>query len=425
MAAIASVLARLRREPLADLPIASDVNQLCAQCQHVWRDRLLPPLVTLRLFLLQVLHGNTSITHLRQLAGLEFAPGSYCEARQRLPLAMITSLLERVVDWTHEHLRRQVAGARSTGHARVLIVDASNFSTPDTPDLRRQIGLYPSAKPDVAYPMGKLLGLLDLATGLFVQMLALPMVVHEASRVVHLHPFLQSGDVLLGDRAFCTYVHLALLNQRGVFACFRLHQHRRPGKSNGVQRWSKIKRLPAWMSVEQFALLPAWIDVRLVSYTVDRAGFRSREVTLATTLLDERAWPDATLVELYRQRWEIETCFDHLKTTLGMNMLKCKSAPGVMKELAMYLLAYNLVRLAMLQAAHRQRVGVKHVSFIDALRFLRCRWLGLGGVVKLRLNPDRTGRCEPRVIRARMKQYDLMVRPRATYKTHEKPVETA
>jgi hypothetical protein len=423
--AIASVLARLRREPLGDdLPIASHVNQLCRECDHLWRDRLLPPLVTLRLFLLQVLHGNTSIAHLRQLAGLEFAPGSYCDARQRLPLAVIVSLLERVVDWTREHLRPPGGWSPPPG-GRVLIVDASNFSTPDTPALREHIGLYPSAKPDVAYPMAKLLGLLDVATGLFVQMLALPMVLHEASQVVHLHPFLQSGDVLLGDRAFCSFVHLALLNQRGIFACVRLHQHRKPAAGNGVQRWDKTKRLPVWMNAQQFARLPAWIDVRLVSYTLDRAGFRSRAVTLATTLLDERAWPDATLVELYRQRWQIETCFAHLKTTLGMNMLKCQSVEGVMKELAMYLLAYNLVRLAMLRAADRQHVGVGRVSFIDALRFLRCRWLGLRGVATLILNPDRTGRCEPRIIRGRMKQYDLMVRPRATYKTHEKPAKTA
>ncbi len=103
--AVASVLSRLRREPLDDLPLAQQVNQLCQQCRHLFRDRLLPPLVTLRLFLLQVLHGNTSIAHLRQLAGLDFAPGSYCEARHRLPLQVILSLLEKLNHWANAQPR--------------------------------------------------------------------------------------------------------------------------------------------------------------------------------------------------------------------------------------------------------------------------------------------------------------------------------
>jgi hypothetical protein len=414
--AVASVLARLRREPLADLPIASQVNQLCRECEYGWRDRLLSPLVTLRLFLLQVLHGNTSIAHLRQLAGLNFAPASYCEARQRLPLEVILALLAKLAQWAKDH--RGCWTPLPPGR-RVLIVDGSNFSTPDTPELRRQIGLYPSAKPGVAYPMCKLLGLVDLATGLFVQVLGLPMILHEASQVVHLHPFLQAGDVLLGDRAFCSFAHLALLNQRGVFACFRLHQHRKPGTANGIQRWRKAKKGPGWMDPCQHALLPAWLDVRVVSYTVAQAGFRSRRVTLATTLLDEQLWPDEKLAELYGQRWQIESCFNHLKTTMGLNLLKCKTPDGVMKELAMYLLAYNLVRLAMLRMAARQCVRVRHVSFVDALRWLTCRMLGLEGVQKLIINPNRRGRWQPRVIRGRMKQYDLMVRPRSEYKMPE------
>ena len=97
--AVVTVLARLRREPFADLPIARPLDQLCRDSAHVWRDTLLTPLVTLRLFALQVLHGNTSITHLRQLAGVDFAPASYCEARQRLPLAVLTSLLTTVAQW--------------------------------------------------------------------------------------------------------------------------------------------------------------------------------------------------------------------------------------------------------------------------------------------------------------------------------------
>jgi hypothetical protein len=143
-------------------------------------------------------------------------------------------------------------------------------------------------------------------------------------------------------------------------------------------------------------------------------------VFIATTLFDTVAWPDARIAELYGHRWRIETCFDDLKTTLKMNVLKCKTLDGVMRELAAYLLVYNLVRLAMLQAALRQGQSVWRISFIDALRWLAARMLGLDGVERLIENPLRPGRWQPRVIRRRMKEYDLMNKPRNEYKSPEK-----
>ena len=409
MATIAYALARLRREPLGEnLLIGGQVEQQCRACGHAWRERLLTPLVTLRLFLIQVLHGNTSIAHLRQLAGLRFAPGSYCEARERLPLSVIVGLIDALRTWAERHVRRDPTRLGP----RVLVVDGSSFSTPDTPELRKHFGLYPGTKPGVAYPMGKLLGLLDAASGMFVELLATPLLSHEAGQVTRVHPMLRAGDTLLGDRAFCSFVHVALLNACGVLACFHLHQRRKAGRGERRQRWAKPAKAPAWMNPLQFALMPAWVDVRLVSYAVGRPGFRTTHVTVATTLRDEHAWPDAAVAALYGRRWEIETCFDHLKTTMGMNMLKCKTVDGVMKELAMYLLAYNLVRLAMLGAAARQGVAVDRVSFADACRWLACRMLGLNGVADLIVNPDRHGRCQLRVIRGRMKAYDLLVQPR-------------
>jgi hypothetical protein len=402
------VLARLKREPLNHLPIFDHVDQLCRDCDHLWRERVLTPLVTLRLFLLQVLHGNAAITHLRRLASMDFAPSSYCEARKRLPLEVILGLLQATVAWANDHLRTH---ARLLGQ-RVLIVDGSSFSTVDSPELHKHFGLYPGAKPGVSYPMGKLLGLMDSASGLFVRMLALPVLVHDMSNVVAVHSMLQAGDILLGDRAFCSFAHFVLLSRRGVFACCRLHQMRKSqhGRRGAVQ-WRKGQR-PAWISPEQYAAMPQLIQVRLVSYVVPHAGFRSQRVTVATTLLDEKIWPDERIAALYGQRWEIETCFDHLKTSLKMNQLKCQDVAGVQKELLMYLLAYNLVRLAMLMAAEAQRVAVKRISFIDAARWLSVRMQGLGGSNRLIVNPLREGRVEPRVIRGRMKAYDLMVRPR-------------
>jgi hypothetical protein len=273
VAALAA-LARLCREPFADLPIAADLDQLCRDANHLWRDTLLVPLVTLRLFALQVLHGNTSITHLRQLSGVDFAPASYCEARQRLPLEVLCGLLGRMVHWARQ-LATPPHGVGRRGVAqRVLIVDGSSFSTSDTPELRRHFGLPPGTIEGVGYPVAKLLGLLDATTGLFVSMLALPLFVHDMRHVVKLHAMLRRGDILLGDRAFCSYAHVALLNAAGVFACFRLHQRRKTTRRRR-QRWRRGDKPPVWMTQRQWLALPRWIDVRIVRYTIRCTGLRA------------------------------------------------------------------------------------------------------------------------------------------------------
>jgi hypothetical protein len=414
---VVAALGRLRREPFADLGIGDQLDQLCRSAGHVWRRTLLTPMATLRLFMLQVLHGNTSIAHVRQLCGVGFAPASYCQARQRLPPGVLRGLLGRMIRWAEEE---RLASSSSPAGPRVLVVDGSSFSMSDTPALRQHFGLPPGVRPGVGYPVAKLLGLLDAATGLFVEMLALPLFVHDVSRVARLHATLRAGDVLLGDRAFCSYAHVALLNAAGVFACFRLHQRRKTTARRGVDRWRRGQQPPVWMTAAQWAALPEWIDVRIVRYTIAARGHRTRHVTLATTLMDESLWPEAKLAEWYGRRWEIETCFDHLKTTMRMNVLKCQSVEGVLKELAVYLIVYNLVRLAMLRQSLRRTGDVRcvgEISFADAMRFVCCRMLGLGGVERLLLNPRRPGRRAPRVVRRRPKEYNLMKRPRAELKS--------
>jgi hypothetical protein len=377
-----------------------------AESGYVWRERVLPPLVTLRLFVVQILSGNCAIAALRQLSGIDFAPASYCEARRRMPLHLLQSLLQRM-----NALASQSLVAVKTLGQRVLIVDGSGYSMPDTPELAKHFDLPAGVKPGVGYPMGKIMGLLDAATGLFIQLLALPLFQHDMRGVIGLHPMLRSGDILLGDRAFCSFAHLALLQARGVFACVRLHQ-RRKTTTRRVNRWDKKGPVPAWMTRACFASLPAFLDVRIVRYTVARQGYRTQQVRIATTLMDEMLWPDARIAELYGQRWRIETCFDHLKTTLKMNVLRCKTVDGVCKELAVYLAVYNLIRLALLKAAREQGLSPWRISFVDAMRWLQARMLGLKGVSRLIDNPDRQGRSQLRVIRRRLKEYDLLKRPR-------------
>jgi hypothetical protein len=412
MAAMFSALMRVRRTHANDLLSDSAILQQLQTSRVRWRQRMLTPLVMVRLFLIQILFGNTSITRLRQLCGRDFAPSSYCEARLRLPLCLLRSLLR----WTVERVRH--AGREAWIGARVFVVDCSSFSMPDTPALRKQFGL-PRGKgcgkgcqAGVSYPVAKIMVLMDLASGCVMRLITGPLYRHEASNVVRVHRQLRAGDILLGDRAFCSFVHVALLSLRGVAACFRLHQ-RRKSVLRGTETWKRPAQCPRWMHPRQFATLPQQLQVRIVRYTLRDKGYRPVHVAIATTLLDEQLWPDEKIAELYGLRWNIETCFDHLKTTLKLSVLKCQSVAGVYRELMMYLIVYNLIRLAMLRFALAQKVPVDRVSFIDTMRYLSMRAIGLCGVERLLLNPYRPGRRQPRVIRRRMKEYDLLTEPRA------------
>jgi hypothetical protein len=169
------------------------------------------------------------------------------------------------------------------------------------------------------------------------------------------------------------------------------------------------------MSPEQYAELPAAILVRELRYTIHEKGFRPQEITLVTTLLDVQRYTFSDLALLFRQRWEIETNFGQLKTAMKMDVLKCQTVEGVLRELQVFALIYNMVRQVMLAAACRQGVHVGRISFVDALRWLQSaspdRALSM-----LVVNPLRPHRSEPRVRKRRPKQYPLMTKPRRQLK---------
>lgn len=421
-----------------DLPqlIAKPVSDfLAAHPEHVYRRRLLDPFNTLMLFILQVLHANTAINHLRHLSDLRFTATAFCKARARLPLALLQSVLDQVVG---DFLSESDKLDRWRGH-RIWSADATSFNTPDTAELRGFYGHHSAQKDGCGFPTAWLMCLCS-RSGFIRRFWDRPMNTHEASQVANLHDDLEEGDVLLYDRAACSYAHLALISLRKLHAIIRMHQKRivsfRPGRRHAAMypagqrqgrpqsRW--IKRLgpgdqlvawfkpgqrPRWMSPEAFVSLPDELTVRELRYRITRRGFRTQSVTLVTTLLDPKAYPAEELAEQYLDRWEIEVNFRHLKTTLKMEKLKCKTVEGVRKELMVFALVYNLVRLVMLRAAVRQRVGPNRISFIDALRLL-CRTRSTGEIVLLIVNPKRIGRVEPRVIKSRPKPYTYMTKPR-------------
>lgn len=449
MAQVSSILSRISSDLEQYLPERS-VLAAFAAVGHQWRERQLGPVRTLHLFIVQVLACNTAMAHLRHLAGEAFSLAAYCQARARLPLAALQALLRQSSEAMRAAAALQrgqnVGRERDTGlwHGlRAFLVDGSSTITPDTPALQEAFGQPAGCKAGCGFPVPKLLALFDAFTGMVVEMLGLPLFTHEQSKVWMLHPLLKAGDLLVGDRGFCSFVHLALLQARGVHACFRCHQRqivdfrarrksrdrlakaeregrptsqfvRRLGKHDQVVRWKRPRKPPAWMTREQWAQMPQWMEVRELRYTLASKGQRTHVVTIATTLLDETLYPKDDVAKLYGMRWRVETRFAELKTTLKMRKLKSKTPDGVLKELAVYCLVYNMVRAVTTAAALRQRVDADRISFIDALRWLLHAAPG-AAIPDLIVNPVRH-RHEPRVVKDRQDTYSKMTRPRAELK---------
>ena len=434
---ISTTLQKLRQDLAARL--GHDVIvAACLAAGFTWSPwALLTPPAIIHWFLIQVLNGNTALTHISLWAGRAFTASAFCQARARLPLAVFRAVLRGIVIALIPDTQTQ---GRWFGH-RTFLLDGSSFSMPDTPALQAHFGQPSNQAKGCGFPVAHLLAFFHAGTGLLLEVFAAPLRSHDLAGIGAILPLLSAGDVLVADRGFCSFAHLALLMAKGVHAVFRLHQKQivdfTPGRAHAhpsqkrapkgmprsrwihasglmdqVVEYFKPARRPEWMSEEQYRALPESIVVRELRYRITVPGFRTREVTLVTTLTDAAWYPAEALAKLYLARWRVEENLKALKQTMKMDVLKCKRVDGVLKELTMYAIAYNLVRVTMCQAAARQGVEVDRISFIDALR-----WLSDTGVEtelpELVVNPARPERYEPRVRKRRPKQYPVMKKPRA------------
>lgn len=415
------------------------IRQACRDAGHQWRERELGPVATVRMFLLQILFGNVACDAVPRLAGKDVTGSAYCAARGRLPLVALETLLTRCT-------AQMAACVRDTGRwlgHRLFLLDGSSFSMPDTEELRDHFGHSPVQAKGCGFPTAHWLAMLHFGSGLFQKVLTAPLRTHDLNGATALHPELEAGDILLGDRAFGSFGHLACLVLRGLHGIFRAQSsliidftpgrpHAIPGKekklrATGQPRSRWIERLgkddqivewfrpvepPTWLTRKAWVALPTTLRMRELRYTVAQPGFRVRTVLLVTTLLDAQCYPKAQLAEAYGLRWTIETCFRHLKTSMHMDVLHCETVRGILKEVTMFLLVYNLVRMTILQAAKRQGVPPQRISFLDALRWLATAQPGdeLPDLVVL---PSRPGRIEPRVCKRRPKGFPSMTKPRA------------
>ncbi len=431
-----TILPALRqvREDLAGLLQRSKVERICRDLEYTWRERQLDPYTTLHLFILQVVNQNTAMAHLPHLSGERFSASAYCQARHRLPL----ELIRRVVDSFSRGLEASEPPSLWHGH-RMMLIDGSGFSMPDTPELQAYFGQPGQQKPGCGFPVAHMLAMMDAHNGFLHDVIISPLRTHDMKHAADLHPKLSPGDIVVADRGFCSYAHLALLSQAKLHAVLRIHQcvivdfhpHRlckqdvckgstglptsrwveRLGHCDQLVKWQRPPFPPKWMTREDFDRLPEEILVREIKCRIHDKGCRVDEVTLVTTLLDPQHYPAAEIGKLYQLRWQVEIDLRDLKITLGLDVLKGHKVQTVKKEVLICVLVHNMVRAVMLKAAQRQRVSPRRISFIDALRWLQPPKPD-APLPELVINPVRPGRIEPRCIKRRPKEYDRMNRPR-------------
>jgi hypothetical protein len=410
------------------------------------RERLLTPKVTFWAFVSQVLDVGSSCRDVvrkveawwrwmqKDRAGEpSLTASAYCQARARLDRQTLR-LIHGHLAWS---LARRVPGAQLWLGRRVKIVDGTTLSMPDTPANQQSWPQPSSQKEGLGFPCMKLAGIFCLASGGLDDYATSTLHQHESVLFRSLWNKLEKGDVMLGDRGFCSYAALAGLAQRGIDSVMRLHQARkvsfregrRLGQDDRLVTWQKpAQRTDAW-SHEEWEALPASLSLRLVRLDVRTPGFRTREVTLVTTLTDATTYPAEAIRALYAQRWEVELHFHQIKILLGLDILRCKSPDLIEKEALMHVISYNLIRLLMQQAANTHGTSLGRLSFKGALDTVR-HFAGairaaratprkqdalidemLALIAKDSI-PKRPGRSEPRAKKRRAKNYHLLTKPR-------------
>ena len=399
-----------------------------------YRERIYSPLQTLTLFIEQTLGADHSCQDAvaRGLSGrvaLGQSPcslnnASYCRARTRLAL----SLIERIGREVGERLRASQPAVWRWRGREVKLIDGTTVSMPDTAENQAAFPQSKSQKPGLGFPLARVVAIISLSCGAVLEWAISPCEgkrTGETALLWQLAHCLRSGDVVIADRYFTGYFMLAWLIRHGADVVVRQHQLRhtdfrrgkRLGAKDHVVAWVRPPQ-PAWMDDATYALMPETLTLREAHV----GG-----LTLVTTLTDAKAVSKPELLALYHARWQVELDLRSIKTVMQMEVLRCKTPAMVKKEIAVHLLAYNLVRAVMAQAAFLGQVLPRQLSFKAALQLIRafeenlrhaprarltlCRTYLLAGMAQLRL-PDRPGRVEPRMVKRRPKQHALLTQPR-------------
>lgn len=452
-----SKLARQTRQ--LDACCLAELDVLLGHCLPSWlrvfkaqsgansRKRMFTVALTFWTFLLQVLDADGScraaLAHVHALcatrgkASISSSTTAYCKARQRLPAALLISVLRHIT----AALVRAAGDFGDASCPRLLVMDGTSITLPDS-DANRAVYHYATGqKPGLGFPQMHLLGLFDLRTGAWLRVVKSAERRHDSHLAWKLLGHLRTGDTLIADRAFCSYAFIAECEALGVHVVMRLHQARartvdmrkggRLGKGDRLHIWLKPKAKDLKdLHPARHAALPEELPMRIVSVQVASRGHRPEAIYFATTLRDTRTHSSEAIASLYLRRWEVELFFDDIKTSQRMDTLRCKSPAMVARELLMHMIAYNLVRTLIVQADKQRPAGeAGRISFkgtFDRLnRWHAALWgndsrksvtqcyAGLLNDIANDVVRPRPDRYEPRLVKRRRDSYSLLTRPRA------------
>lgn len=438
------------------------VDEAVALAKYRGRTCFWTPMVTILTFLRQILLGNCSCratvawtvsasaaaqagldgeksdSKIRRGEHVSGDPSAYSQSRSRLPLAVFTALHRRISDAINEG----VGTSRLWCGRRVKVTDGSTIVMPDEPALQKAFPQPSRQRPGCGFPMARMTGLFCWAGGVLLELAVDSTRVHELTLLRRMFQHLVPGDVLLGDRLFCSYVDIALLHERKVDSVTRMHvsrcndmrKGRRLGKNDRLVEWRRPAKRSKHLTPKEWEAVRKTLTIRHVRYDVDQPGFRSKRIELVTTLLDPEAFPVEELAKLYRGRWRVELNLRSLKTTLGMERLHTRSVDMIRKEVAMYVLGYNLVRWLMWQAAAEHGADPVHLSFAGTVQRMSAMMPYLQSCATHRqrrelyerlleliardIVPNRPDRIEPRHVKRRPKAYPKFYRPRSDYKDY-------
>jgi len=420
------------------------VRFACEKLQHEFRERIFSPAITLWVFLAQVLSADHSCREAvaklnfwrlaRSLRPCSPDTGSYCEARQRLPEALFKDLVRS----TGQELAEKADAAWQWLGRVVKVVDGATVTMADTPENQCA---YPQARtqaPGVGFPIARIVVIFSLAVGAVIDAAIGP---YQGKRTGENNLFrgllgcFLPGEIALADSYYASFWDFTLLAERKVDLVARSHHKRkldfRSGRKLGrydhVINYFKPTQRPAWLDRATYERLPDSIAIRHLHYSVEQPGFRTRAITLATTLLDAELYSVEELADLYRRRWQAELNLRSLKTHLQMEHLRTKKPDTARKEFLAHLLAYNLIRGIILEAAVAAGLAPHQLSFKGALQSLNAflgivvadshnagrHYAALLWMIGTHRVADRPDRIEPRLIKRRPKPHKLLQEPRA------------
>lgn len=360
--------------------------------------------------------------------------GVYCRARAKLK----QTALQRLVRESADELEDQAPLSWLWNGLHAKLVDGFTFTMPDTPENQAEFPQIGAQRPGVGFPIARVCAVLSLATACVCDLAIGPYEGKETGENALLRGLLETfedNDVVVFDRYYGSFMMLALLRQRGLHVCTRLHQlrhsdfrrGRRLGSGDHLITWTRPQR-PKWMSQQEYDQIPETLTLREVKFDVKVPGRRTESITIITTLTDPKAYSREDLAELYGFRWNVELDIRQIKQTLHLDHVRCKTPEMVRRELGVTLLAYNLIRKVIATAAVVHKKQPRHLGFTLACQSLLASWMILATgacrdahamytmiLARLAANEvaDRPGRIEPRVLKRRRHRYPLMQRPRA------------